>query len=143
MNKPYYDMSVEERMHLASLDLTHLAVCPQAVLMFSLYDTKSKQFGAPSLATSSHILTASVMGLIKEQPSNPLALRPRDFDVWEVGVWSPLNGAVFALEGKPRRVGNLVDLIEAVTPNDLKSMFESIDRLYNSIMADKSEAATA
>lgn len=143
MNKPHSDMSIDERMQRATLDLTHLAVCSQAILMFSLYDTKSKQFGAPSLATSAHILTASIMGLVKEQPSNPLALRPRDFELWEVGVWSPVNGAVFGLEGKPRHVGNLVDLIEAVTPNDLKSMFESIDRLYASIMASKTETAAA
>lgn len=123
------------------IDLTHLSVDPKAVIMYSVYDTRVKEYGHPTLAQSAALVVASIMGHIKDHPASPMAIRPADFVLYQVGAWAPTNGEIFdtAADDLPRPIGNLAELIEHLTPDDLQTVFASIDRLYNNIMTANSE----
>lgn len=133
--------TIDERLASATVDLLDLEKCPKAVLLFSIYDTKAKEYGVPSTASSASILVASIMGLIKDQPSSPFAIRPADFTLHCVGSWSPTYGLVYTERGNTY-VGHLHELIEHLTPDDLAAMLASIDRMYNNIMNSKTENAS-
>lgn len=132
------ELSMNQLLDNATVSLVELSVDPKAVLLFSVYDTKTKEFGHPTCAQSAALVVASIMGHIRDQPSSPMAIRPRDFLLYHVGAWAPTTGVVFEmLETHPICVGNLAELIEHLTPDDIKSVLSSIDRLYNSIMEKK------
>lgn len=118
------------------VDLVHLSVCPKATLLFSVYDAQLREFGPPVAAPSARLVVASAMGTLREFPNCPYGIRPADFTLYYVGAYSPSTGQLFDIPpaGQPVIIGDMKRLIEICEPNDIKSVLESVDRLYNTIM---------
>lgn len=103
---------------------------PKALLMFSLKDLASNEYGQPTLAASSLVVVRSAIGLIHENKSSPLALRTMDFDLYVVGLYDPATGTISPRKG---HVGNLADLIKVFTWSDLSDVIDHIEELYKNL----------
>lgn len=78
--------------------------------IFTIYDTKSKSYRAPSYGLNKHVVIREITNLLRDpaQANNQLLLNAEDFQIFKIGSYDYATGQITA--HKPEHIANLHEI---------------------------------
>ena len=78
--------------------------------IFTIYDTKSKSYRAPSYGLNKHVVIREITNLLRDpaQAQNVLLLNAEDFQIFKIGEYDYQTGMITS--HKPEHIANLHEI---------------------------------